>query len=118
MTDAQVPLRTKILFGTGSLAEHIALYSFGFFIMIYYNQVLGLPATLAGLGPTLALIVDAITDPLMGSWSDRFRAKKWACSLFLFSLIGYRKNTKNGGAVVSDAVQVGVRIKLMLRIML
>lgn len=77
MQHTKVPLHTKILFGTGSIAEHIALYAFGFFIMIYYNQVLGLPATLAGLGPTLALIVDAITDPLMGSWSDRFRSKKW-----------------------------------------
>ena len=72
-----VPTRTKAFFGLGAMAEHIALYSFGFFIMLYYNQVLGLPATLAGLGPTLALIVDAITDPLMGSWSDRFRSKKW-----------------------------------------
>ena len=77
MTGGRIPLHTKMLFGTGSLAEHIALYAFGFFIMIYYNQVLGLPATLAGLGPTLALIVDAVTDPLMGSWSDRFRSKKW-----------------------------------------
>jgi Na+/melibiose symporter-like transporter len=74
---APVPQKTKVLFGMGALAEHIALYSFGFFIMLYYNQVLGLPATLAGLGPTLALVVDAITDPLMGSWSDRFRSKKW-----------------------------------------
>ncbi len=77
MQNTAVPLRTKLFFGTGSVAEHIALYSFGFFIMLYYNQVLGLPATLAGLGPTLALIVDAITDPLMGSWSDRFRSRKW-----------------------------------------
>ncbi len=45
--------------------------------MLYYNQVLGLPATLAGLGPTLALVFDAITDPLVGSWSDRFKSKKW-----------------------------------------
>ncbi|NOX50310.1 MAG: MFS transporter [Gammaproteobacteria bacterium] len=72
-----VPTRTKVYFGMGAMAEHIALYSFGFFIMLYYNQVLGLPATLAGLGPTLALIVDAITDPLMGSYSDRFRSAKW-----------------------------------------
>ena len=74
---ARVPTRTKVLFGTGALAESMCLYSFGFFIMLYYNQVLGLPATLAGLGPTIALIVDAITDPLMGSWSDRFRSKRW-----------------------------------------
>ncbi len=72
-----VPTRTKVLFGSGALAESVCLYSFGFFIMLYYNQVLGLPATLAGLGPTLALVFDAITDPLIGSWSDRFRSSKW-----------------------------------------
>ena len=72
-----VPTRTKVLFGTGALAESVCLYSFGFFIMLYYNQVLGLPATLAGLGPTVALIFDAVTDPLIGSWSDRFRSAKW-----------------------------------------
>jgi GPH family glycoside/pentoside/hexuronide:cation symporter len=72
-----VPVRTKVLFGMGATAESICLYSFGFLTMLYYNQVLGLPATLAGLGPTLALIFDAITDPLVGSWSDRFRSKKW-----------------------------------------
>ena len=72
-----IPLRTKLLFGLGASAEHVFLYSFGFFVMLYYNQVLGLPATLAGLGPTLALVIDAITDPLIGAWSDRFRSKQW-----------------------------------------
>ena len=73
----RVPQRTKLFFGLGATAEQIFLYSFGFLAMLYYNQVLGLPATLAGLGPTVALIFDAITDPLIGSWSDRFRSKKW-----------------------------------------
>lgn len=78
MTQAQpIPQRTKIFFGLGATAESVFLYTFGFLAMLYYNQVLGLPATLAGLGPTLALVFDAITDPLMGSWSDRFRSKKW-----------------------------------------
>ncbi len=82
----RVPTRTKALFGLGALAEHIALYSFGFFIMLYYNQVLGLPAWMAGLGPTIALVVDAVTDPLMGSWSDRFRSARWG-RRHLFMLI-------------------------------
>ena len=70
-------MRTKLFFGLGASAESVFLYTFGFLTMLYYNQVLGLPATLAGLGPTLALVFDAITDPLIGSWSDRFRSKKW-----------------------------------------
>ncbi len=77
MNQRSVPLRTKLFFGLGATAESVFLYTFGFLTMLYYNQVLGLPATLAGLGPTLALIFDAITDPLIGSWSDRFRSKKW-----------------------------------------
>ena len=72
-----IPTGTKAFFGLGAMAESVFLYTFAFLAMLYYNQVLGLPATLAGLGPTLALIFDAITDPLVGSWSDRFRSKKW-----------------------------------------
>jgi len=75
--DRQVSLRTRLTFGVGSTAEIICLYSFGLLSMLYYNQVLGLNATLAGLAPTLALIFDAVSDPLIGSISDRFRSKKW-----------------------------------------
>ena len=73
----QVSLRTRLFFGSGTAAEQICLYSFGLLSMLYYNQVLGLSATLAGLAPTLALVFDAISDPLMGSISDRFKTKKW-----------------------------------------
>jgi Na+/melibiose symporter-like transporter len=73
----QVALKTRLAFGMGSSAEAICLYSFGLLSMLYYNQVLGLSATLAGLAPTIALLFDAISDPLIGSISDRFRSKKW-----------------------------------------
>lgn len=77
VSGSTVPMRTKLFFGLGATAESVFLYTFGFLTMLYYNQVLGLPATLAGLGPTLALVFDAVTDPLIGSWSDRFKSKKW-----------------------------------------
>lgn len=73
----RISLRTKISFGIGSTSETMCLYAFGFLAMLYYNQVLGLSATLAGLAPTLALLFDAVSDPLIGSISDRFKAKKW-----------------------------------------
>ena len=73
----QTSLRTRISFGIGSTSEAICLYSFGLLSMLYYNQVLGLSATLAGLAPTLALLFDAVSDPLIGSISDRFKSKKW-----------------------------------------
>jgi Na+/melibiose symporter-like transporter len=35
------------------------------FLLIYYNQVLGAPAYLASTAIMLALVVDAITDPVI-----------------------------------------------------
>ena len=72
-----VPVCTRFAFGVGSTAESLALYSLGVIGMGYYNQVLGLDIRLAGAVPTLAIFADAISDPFMGSWSDRFRSKRW-----------------------------------------
>jgi Na+/melibiose symporter-like transporter len=71
------PLRkfTKIAFGIGASGEAIAVVSFNLFVFFYYNQVLGLSGTLAGLAVTIALVSDAITDPIMGTLSDRFKSR-------------------------------------------
>ncbi len=68
-------LGTKFFFGIGSAAESIALYSVSAFAMFYYNQVLGLPAELAGLAISASLVLDGISDPLVGSLSDRTRSR-------------------------------------------
>lgn len=68
-------LDTKFFFGVGSAAESIALYSVSAFAMFYYNQVLGLPAALAGLAISASLVLDGISDPLVGSLSDRTRSR-------------------------------------------
>jgi Na+/melibiose symporter-like transporter len=48
---------------------------FSFFLMIFYSQVLGLPATLAGLAIMIALVFDAVSDPLVGYWSDNTHSR-------------------------------------------
>ncbi len=68
-------LDTKFFFGIGSAAEAIALYSVTAYAMFYYNQVLGLPAELAGLAISASLFLDGISDPLVGSISDRTRSR-------------------------------------------
>ena len=70
-------LKTKLAFGIGSTAETISLYSYSILVTLYYNQVLGIEVWMAGLAPTIAIFFDAISDPFMGSFSDRFRSKKW-----------------------------------------
>ena len=64
-------------FGVGSAAETLSLYPVGILSMLYYNQVLGLDVLLAGMVPTISIFVDAISDPLIGSLSDRWRSRRW-----------------------------------------
>ncbi len=71
----RVPMRTKIFFGLGSAAETIGLAVIGGFAQFYYNQILGMSATLAGLAISAGLILDAFSDPVMGSLSDRTRSR-------------------------------------------
>ncbi|MFN3522443.1 MAG: MFS transporter [Phenylobacterium sp.] len=72
---APLPFKTKLAFGVGSGAESIALFSVGSYAMLYYNQVLGLPAHLAGLAISVSLFLDGVSDPLVGSISDRTRSR-------------------------------------------
>jgi len=67
---APVPRRTKVVYGFGSIAEGVKDTAFHTFLLFYFNQVLGLPGYLGGTAIFLALCVDAITDPLVGSLSD------------------------------------------------
>ncbi len=71
----RVPLSIKLYYGAGSVAEGTKSASFNVFLLFYYNQVLGVPGTLTGMAIFLALCVDAITDPLVGSISDGFHSR-------------------------------------------
>jgi Na+/melibiose symporter-like transporter len=51
------------------------LYNAHYFVLIYYSQVLGLDAGLAGLAVGISLVSDAITDPLIGYLSDNTRSR-------------------------------------------
>ena len=48
---------------------------FSYFLMFYYNQVLGLPGALAGIAIFIAMMIDAACDPLIGFWSDNTRSR-------------------------------------------
>ncbi len=72
-----LPMHTKMAFGVGSAAETLSLYSYAVLVTLYYNQILGMEIWMAGLAPTIAIFVDAISDPFMGSFSDRFRSARW-----------------------------------------
>ena len=45
------------------------------YLLKYYNTVVGLPAAWTGLALALAIVWDAVSDPLMGGISDRTRSR-------------------------------------------
>lgn len=71
----RLPLRTKLAFGIGGSAETIALYAVSSYALLFYNQVLGVPAAWVGLAISASLFFDGLSDPIVGSWSDRTRSK-------------------------------------------
>ncbi len=76
MTDRdQVAVPVRIYYGIGSIAEGVKETAFNVFLLFFYNNVLGMPGSLAGLAIFLALCVDALTDPLMGAISDNTRSR-------------------------------------------
>ncbi|WP_181373342.1 MFS transporter [Massilia glaciei] len=83
------PLRApmKMAFGLGSTAEAIVYTTTSSFLLLYYNQVLGLPADKVGLALSLGLIVNALFDPLVGSWSDRTKSRFGRRHPFMFASI-------------------------------
>ena len=66
---------TLLTYGIGSIGGGIKNNLLGYWLLYYYNQVLGLDADMVALAIAIALVVDALTDPWVGIWSDRVRTK-------------------------------------------
>jgi Na+/melibiose symporter-like transporter len=77
----------KLAFGIGQAAEGMKNGAFGTFLIFYYNQVLGMSGSLAGLAIGISLIVDAMTDPLAGSISDRWHSRYGRRHPFMYASI-------------------------------
>ena len=61
----------KINYSIGSIPNGIKTDTFTFFLLFFYSNIIGLNPGLAGTAIFIALCVDAVTDPLMGTISDR-----------------------------------------------
>jgi len=70
-----LPLSTLIYQGIGAIPDACMLFAFGTLLLFYYNQVRGMSGTLASAALMIALVVDAIVDPLVGSFSDGLRTR-------------------------------------------
>jgi glycoside/pentoside/hexuronide:cation symporter, GPH family len=68
-------LGARFCFASGAVGEAVYFSLFNTFITIYYNQAIGLSNALIGTAIMLAMIGDAITDPIVGIVSDRWRSR-------------------------------------------
>ena len=71
----KLPRRTKLAYGLGSMAFGIKDHGLNTLLMLYYNQVVGLPAAWVGFATLLATLVDGISDPVIGHASDNLRSR-------------------------------------------
>lgn len=68
-------LPTKLFYGFGSIAFGVKDQGFSYFLLFFYNQVLGAPSAMVGEAIAIALFVDAFADPLVGQISDNLRSR-------------------------------------------
>lgn len=67
----RVPLRIKAFHGLGAIAYGVKDNGFSTFLLLFYNQVIGIDAKLVSLALMAALFIDAFADPIIGHLSDR-----------------------------------------------
>jgi GPH family glycoside/pentoside/hexuronide:cation symporter len=68
-------LPTKLAYGLGSMAFGVKDAGFGTFLLLFYNQLVGLPSQWVSGAIALALVADACVDPIVGQVSDHWRSR-------------------------------------------
>lgn len=67
--------QSMLAYGFGAVAYGVKDAGFQTFLLLFYNQVIGLPAVQVGAAIMAALLLDAMIDPAIGAASDRTRSR-------------------------------------------
>ncbi|MCB9960672.1 MAG: MFS transporter [Hyphomonas sp.] len=68
-------LATRLSFGIGGAADGVKNNGMDYFLLFFYSQILGAPAPLVFSALMIALVIDAVSDPVVGYWSDNLRSR-------------------------------------------
>lgn len=82
--DVRVPLRTKLAWGAGGLADNFMFNLLMALGMLIYVDHFKLAPALAGVALFVPRFVDAITDPWIGNYSDNFVSRFGRRRPFIF----------------------------------
>src|SRR5262249_51868929 len=86
-TDSQTraDLPTRLAYGFGAAAYGAKLQLFGL-LLLFYNQLIGLPAATVSLVLAISVVIDAIWDPIVGQLSDHTRTRLGRRHPYLYSV--------------------------------
>lgn len=73
--DDRVPLKQKFAYSSGLIADHYAQFGVAWLALPVYNILLGISPQLVTTALAIARLWDAITDPVVGSFSDNLKSK-------------------------------------------
>lgn len=68
---------TKLAYGAGDLGPAITANISVFFLLVFFTNVAGIPAGMAGSILMIGKIWDAINDPFVGYLTDKTKSKRW-----------------------------------------
>ncbi len=66
---------TKLFQGIGAIPDTVKTWAFNTFILLYYSQILGVDPKLVSVALAIAVIFDAVIDPLVASYSDNLSTR-------------------------------------------
>lgn len=84
---ARVPVRTLLAYGSPVLGIAYLLFFIQFYYLKFATDVLLLPPAVVGMVFAMAKVWDAVSNPLIGSWSDRTRSRLGRRRPFLFGAL-------------------------------
>jgi Na+/melibiose symporter-like transporter len=103
MSDARLSRASIWMYGSLGLPVALLGYPLGIWLPRAYNSYIGVPTEIVGAIISLAAIFDAVTDPIVGFGSDRFRTRYgrrrfWLTlgAPFLFAALWYILNPATG----------------------
>ena len=83
----KIGLRPLLIYAQAQTGLNLCVTLIGLHLLYFYSDRMGLSPSLAGLAFFLALVLDAVTDPLVGNISDRARFKSGRRRPFFFAAI-------------------------------
>jgi GPH family glycoside/pentoside/hexuronide:cation symporter len=76
-TSEKLDFPTKLAYGAGDLGPAITSNIAIFFLLVFFTNVAGIPAGLAGSILMIGKIWDAVNDPFVGLLTDRTKSRRW-----------------------------------------